>query len=46
MMARVQKRLMNELFDDVTTPQTKRVVAKVHAQLANKDATFMTVVDR
>ena len=31
MMARVQKRVMNKLFDDVTTPQTKLVVAKVHA---------------
>jgi hypothetical protein len=46
MMVRVQKRVMDKLFDAVTTPQTKRVVAKVHAQLAQKDATFTTVVDR
>jgi thymidylate kinase len=46
MMERVQKRVMDKLFDDETTPQTKRVVAKVHTQLANKDATFMIVVDR
>ncbi len=46
MMERVQKRVMDQLFDATTTPQTKRVVAKVHAQLAQKDATFTTVVDR
>jgi hypothetical protein len=46
MMERVQKRVMDKLFDDETTPQTKRVVAKVHTQLANKDATFTIVVDR
>jgi hypothetical protein len=46
MMERVQKRVMDKLFDAATTPQTKRVVAKVHAQLAQKDATFTTVVDR
>ena len=34
------------MFDAATTPQTKRVVAKVHAQLAQKDAIFMTVVNR
>ena len=34
------------MFDAATTPQTKRVVAKVHAQLTQKDATFTTVVDR
>ena len=45
MMERVQKRVMDKLFDAATTPQTKRVVAKVHAQLAQKDATFTTVVD-
>ncbi len=31
MMERVQKRVMDKLFDAVTTPRTKRVVAKVHA---------------
>ena len=46
MMERVQKRVMNKLFDAATTSQTKSVVAKVHAQLAQKDATFTTVVDR
>ena len=46
MMVRVQKRVMDQLFDAATTPQTKKVVAKVHAQLAQKDATFTTVVDR
>ena len=48
MMERVQmqKRVMDKLFDAATTPQTKSVVAKVHAQLAQKDATFTTVVDR
>ena len=46
MMERVQKRVMDKLFDATATPQTKRVVAKVHAQLAQKDATFTTVVDR
>ncbi len=43
MMERVQKRVMDKLFDAATTPQTKRVVAKVHAQLAQKDATFTSV---
>ena len=46
MMERVQKRVMDTLFDAATTPQTRRVVAKVHAQLAQKDATFTIVVDR
>ncbi len=46
MMERVQKRVMDKLFDAATTPQIKRIVAKVHVQLAQKDATFMTVVDR
>ena len=45
MMERVQKRVMDKRLNAVTTPQTKRVVAKVHAQLAQKDATFTTVVD-
>lgn len=33
-------------MDNTTTPQTKRVEAKVHAQLAHKDAAFTTVVER
>jgi hypothetical protein len=45
MMERVQKRVMDKLFDAATTPQTKRVVARVHVQLAQKYATFTTVVD-
>jgi hypothetical protein len=45
-MERVQKRVMDKLFDAATTPQTKRIVAKVHAQLAQKDATFTTAVHR
>ena len=46
MMERVQKRVMDKLFDATTTPQTKRIVAKVHAQLTQKDATLAAVVDR
>ena len=46
MMERVQTRVMDKLFDAATTPQTKSVVAKVHAQLAQKDATVTAVVDR
>ena len=46
MMERGQKRVMDNLFDAATTPQTKRVVARVHAQLAQKDATFTTVINR
>jgi hypothetical protein len=46
MMERVQKRVIDKLIDAATTPQTKRVVAKVHVQLAQKDATFTTVVNR
>ncbi len=46
MMEREQKRVMDKLFDAATTPQTKRVVVKVHTQLTQKDATFTTVVDR
>jgi hypothetical protein len=46
MMKSMQKRVMDELFDAATTPRTKRVVAKVHAQLAQNDAIFTTVVDR
>ena len=38
--------VMDKMFDAATTPQTKRVVAKVHAQLAQKDAIFTTVVNR
>ena len=46
MMERIQIRVLDKVLDNTTTPQTKRVVAKVHAQLAHKDATFTTVVER
>jgi hypothetical protein len=34
------------MLRQLPTPQTDRVVAKVHAQLTQKDATFRKVVDR
>ncbi len=33
-------------MDSATTPQTKRFAAKVHTQLAHKDAAFTSVVER
>jgi hypothetical protein len=45
MMERVQKRGLDKFLDTTITPQTKRVAAKVHAQLAHKDTTFTTVGD-
>ena len=45
MMERVQKRVMDTFLDNNNTPQTKRVVAKVHALLARNDAAFTNVVD-
>jgi hypothetical protein len=45
MMKRVQKRMLDKFLATSTTAQTKRVVAKIHAQLAHKDATFTTVVE-
>jgi hypothetical protein len=44
MLERVQKRVLNQFSDKSTTPQTKRVVAKVHTKLAHRDATFTAVV--
>jgi hypothetical protein len=46
MIKRVQKRVLDKLLNAATTPQTKRVVAKVHVQLAHKDAAFTTLVKR
>ena len=46
MMERVQKRVLDKFLDAATTPQTKKVVAKVHTQLAHKDAAFTMVVER
>jgi hypothetical protein len=46
MMERVQKRVFDKFLDAATTPQTKKVVAKVHTQLAHKDAAFTMVVER
>jgi hypothetical protein len=45
MMERVQKRVLNQFLDKLTTPQIKKVVAKVHAKLAHRDATFTVVVN-
>jgi hypothetical protein len=46
MMEKVQKRVLDTFLDHTTTPQTKRVVTKVHDQLVHKDAAFTTVVER
>ena len=35
-MERVQKRVLDKFLDNNTSPQTKRVAAKVHAQLARE----------
>jgi hypothetical protein len=45
MLERVKKRVLNQFLDKSTTPQTKKVVAKVHAKLAHRDAAFTAVVD-
>ena len=45
MMDRVQKRVLDKFLDSATTPQTKRFAAKVHTQLAHKDAAFTSVVE-
>jgi hypothetical protein len=44
MLERVQKRVLNQFLDKSTTPQPKKVVAKVHAKLAHRDAAFTAVV--
>ena len=46
MMDRVQKRVVDKFLDSATTPQTKKFAAKVHTQLAHKDAAFTSVVER
>ncbi len=45
MMDRVQKRALDKFLDSTTTPQTKTIAAKVHTQLAHKDAVFTSVVE-
>ena len=45
MMERVQKRVLDKFLDKTSTPKTKRVAAKVHAQLARNDGAFTTVAD-
>jgi hypothetical protein len=37
---------LDKFLDSATTPQTKRFAAKVHTQLAHKDAAFTSVVER
>jgi hypothetical protein len=44
MMERVQKRVFDKFRNVLTTPQTRRVVAKVHNKLAHRDPTFTTAV--
>jgi hypothetical protein len=44
MAERVQKRVL-DVFLNVSLPATKKIAAKVHAQLACKDPAFMSVVD-
>jgi hypothetical protein len=41
-LEKVQKRVLDKFMDAMTTPQTERVVAKVHKQLINN---FTTIVD-
>jgi hypothetical protein len=45
MAERVQKRVL-DVFLNVSSPATKKIVAKVHAQLARKDPAFTSVVDQ
>jgi hypothetical protein len=45
MTERVQKRVLGVFLNASTTLPTKKIVAKVHAQLARKDAAFTSVVD-
>jgi hypothetical protein len=46
MTERVQKRVLEEFLNVSTTSPTKKIAAKVHAQLAHKDAAFTSFVDR
>ncbi len=45
MMERVQKRMLDKLLDQSTTPATKRVVGRAHMQIAHNDAVFTSVID-
>jgi hypothetical protein len=49
MAERVQKRVLDVFLNvslNVSSPATKKIAAKVRAQLARKDPAFMSVVDR
>jgi hypothetical protein len=46
MTERVQKRVLDVFLNASTTSPTKKIAAKVHAQLACKDAAFTSVVDQ
>jgi hypothetical protein len=49
MTERVQKRVLDVFLDvslNVSSPATKKIAAKVHAQLARKDPAFTSVVDQ
>ena len=49
MAERVQKRVLDVFLNvslNVSSPATKKIAAKVRAQLAHKDPAFMSVVDR
>ena len=49
MTERVQKRVLDVFLDvslNVSSPATKKIAAKVHAQLARKDPAFTSVIDR
>jgi hypothetical protein len=45
MMKRVQKRNLDKFKNGSTTPQTKRVVAKVNTKLVHRDPAFTAVVE-
>jgi hypothetical protein len=45
MIERVQKKVLDKFLDVTTTPMTKKVVAKVHANLAHRDAAFTSAVN-
>jgi hypothetical protein len=46
MTERVQKRVLDVLLSTSTTSPMKKIAAKVHAQLAHKDAAFTSVVSQ
>jgi hypothetical protein len=45
MTERVQKRVLDVFLNASTTSPTKKIAAKVHAQLAHKDAAFTSVIN-